>query len=530
MRIEVEHEPLDIIKERVRGIPVCLISTPSPFLADERVFPFLGILNVAAQLRANGNPVQVLDLAGYKNFEEIMRTYLSGTDIRTFGLTATTPQIPSAVIIRNIIKEMLPDSRIILGGPHATLTHTGFIEDQKAGRSGRGSLAFNQLESLFDPIVVGDGEMAAFHAIDPLNKQRVIDAGILASPLFMKRGTLDQYSLPARDLIDFQSYRYFIDGKRAASVISQLGCPFECGFCGGRDSKVFRLIRSRSVQSTIGEIESIINMSREWKEPIEAIMFYDDELNVKPGVLEDLCKGLIALQERLGIEMRFRGFVKAELFTQEQADLMYKAGFRILLSGVESGSDKILKAMRKHTSREINSRCVEYAHNAGLRFKALMSIGHPGENEETVKESIDWCLANLKPGDDVDFTIITQFPGSPYFDHSTYIQEKDAWLYTIDGQNLWSKVVDYTKESDYYKGVPGAYTAFVWTDFLSPKDLVAQRDLAEATVRRTLNLPAISVAQALLFNPEHSMGMGGGGLPQNVLYDPKNQPLLSENG
>jgi hypothetical protein len=64
-------------------------------------------------------------------------------------------------------------------------------------------------------------------------------------------------------------------------------------------------------------------------------MFYDDELNVTKNGLEDLCKGLIDLQDRIGLEMRFRGFVKAELLTQEQADLMYEAGFRVLLSGVE---------------------------------------------------------------------------------------------------------------------------------------------------------------------------------------------------
>jgi radical SAM superfamily enzyme YgiQ (UPF0313 family) len=92
--------------------------------------------------------------------------------------------------------------------------------------------------------------------------------------------------------------------------------------------------------------------------------------------------------------MRFRGFVKAELFTPEQARLMKQAGFKILLSGVESGSDKILTVMKKHTSREINSRCVNIAHDAGLRFKALMSIGHPGESETTIGESIEWAVNN----------------------------------------------------------------------------------------------------------------------------------------
>lgn len=125
--------------------------------------------------------------------------------------------------------------------------------------------------------------------------------------------------------------------------------------------------------------------------------------------------------------MRFRGFIKAELFTEEQARLMCQAGFSVVLSGVESGSDDMLSTMRKHTSRAINSRCVEFAHRAGLKFKALMSIGHPGESEHTVAESIDWVLQSGP--DDVDWTIITEYPGAPYFDRSVYVAERQAWLY-----------------------------------------------------------------------------------------------------
>ncbi len=512
------------IRRRVKDIPVALIIPPSPFLADERVFPFLGPAKVATELKrpidenTPGNYVEFLDLAGYANYKDIVRDYVSNSSIRTIGITATTPQIPTAVEVVKTIREYAPDATIILGGPHATLTHAAMTNDKKENRIGRGTHAFSQLTNLFDVIVVGDGEEAIFQAIDPERESQIIDASSLQSPLFMKRGELDRFLPPDRTLIDMDSYHYHIDGKRAFSVIGQLGCPFECGFCGGRDSQVFRIARTRSVANIIDEIENIVEPSLLTANPYEAVMFYDDELNVNPGNLEDLCKGLIDMQDRQGIEMRFRGFVKAELFTQEQANLMYKAGFRVLLSGVESGSNKILSAMRKHTSRDINARCADYAHQAGLAFKSLMSIGHPGESAETISESVDWAKTYLVKGDDIDWTIITQYPGSPYFDKSVFDEDKEAWLYQVQNKKtgetlrLWSREVDYAKDANYYKGVPGEYTAYVWTDFLNPVDLVKLRDQAEIETRSFLKLPMVSHSSTMQF--EHSMGQG---IPSRIL-------------
>lgn len=500
--------------ERLKEIPVTFIIPPSTFLADERVFPFLGPLKVAACLRQNGNPVEVLDLSGFANHEEIVRQYARSTNTRTFGLTATTPQIPAAVRVLNKIKDVVPDATVILGGPHITLTHAAKIQDAKSRRIGRGTKAFTQLETLFDKLVVGDGETAIFATLDRTRNGKVIDASSLNSPLFMKRGELDSFSFPARDLIDTDSYHYDIDGHRAFSVIAQLGCPFECGFCGGRDSQVFRMTRTRSTENVIAEIEQVVQDSMKRGNPYTGVMFYDDELNVVPKGLESLCRGLIDLQERLGIEMRFRGFIKAELFTPQQAKLMYDAGFRILLSGVESGDAEMLRTMRKHTTPEINSRCVRFAHEAGLKFKALMSIGHPGESQNSVDNSVNWVLANLRQDDDADWTIITQYPGSPYYDRSVYVPKKNAWLYIEPqtGNGLWSREVDFATHESYYKGVPGQYEAYVWTDYLTPEKLVEFRDQAEAETRTTLNLPPIQSVAALQF--EHSIGQK---LPTNIL-------------
>lgn len=509
--------PLQEQREKVRDVPVTIIIPPSPFLADERVFPFLGPLKVAAELTKNGNQTSVLDLSGYTNYVDIVDQYVAENPDTTYGITATTPQIPQAASIAQSIKSRNPESTVILGGPHATLTHTAYQKDVEDSRNGRGTHAFMQLTNLFDRIVVGDGEEAIFYAIDPNTNKQVVDGSTNKSPLFLAKGTLESYEHPARHLIDLDSYHYTIDGKRAFSVIGQLGCPFECGFCGGRDSQVFRIARTRGIEDVIQEVESIVVPSLQTDNPYGGVMFYDDELNVSPSNLEKLCTGLIDMQERLGHEMRFRGFVKAELFTPEQARLMNAAGFKILLSGVESGSDQILTVMKKHTSREINSRCVDIAHNAGLQFKALMSIGHPGESETTVGESIEWVTNNLSSGDDVDWTIITQYPGSPYFDHSRFVPEKNAWLYELKNKRtnevarLWSSEVDYLKEANYYKGVPGEYTAYVWTDYLSAQELVQMRELAEGYTREKLSLTGISHNRLTQY--EHSMGQS---LPHTI--------------
>lgn len=504
------------LKEKVRDIPVCIIIPPSVFLSEERVFPLLGPLKVAAELERNGNPVEVLDLSGYQNFNEIVSEYAQSTRIKNFGITATTPQLPAAAQIVESIREQRSDSRIILGGTHATLTYTSMLEDVKLGKRQRGVRNFEKIEKMADVIVAGDGEKAIFAAIDPSLSSKVIDASDSLSKLFLKRGELEQYSWPARHLIDMDSYNYSIDGHRATSLIAQLGCPFECGFCSGRMSQFLRMTRVRNTESAVAEMESIYESYK-----YTGFMFYDDELNVAAGSLEKLCRGVIDLQDRLGVEFRLRGFVRADLFNLEQAELMYKAGFRVLLSGFESGSDDMLDAMRKKTTSAINTKCREVAGRAGLKVKALMSTGHPGETEETIKKSIDWVR---KTGpDDVDWTVITPYPGSPYFEKSVYDSRQKGWLYStrlVRGPHkgremkLWSNSVDYVHEADYYKGVPGEYKAHVWTEALSREDLVRLRDAAEAETRRDLNLPPI--LKSSLKRYEHSMGQSDL-LPEGIL-------------
>ena len=84
---------------------ITLIIPPSPFLLDERVFMSLGVLKVAAALEQNGVWVEVLDLSGVKNYLDAVRDYAQQHAMWTYGITATSPQLPAAVAIAKSIRE-----------------------------------------------------------------------------------------------------------------------------------------------------------------------------------------------------------------------------------------------------------------------------------------------------------------------------------------------------------------------------------------------------------------------------------------
>src|SRR3989338_3227978 len=487
---------------------VCLNVPPSLILSDERLMMHLGILKVGSVLKEKGIPVDHLDLSGVKNYTAVIKTYIADNDTLIFGITATSPQIPASVALVKAIKEKRPEAKVILGGSHVTLVNAAFRKEVAKGISGRATRAFQKLDGLFDTMIAGDGELAMLHTLENPNL-KFIDADDPKSDLFLNSTSLNALPWPARDLVDVPSYKYTIDGIRAITMILQLGCPFGCGFCGGRESPFLRRVRLRDTENAIAEMRHIYETYG-----LRGIMFYDDELNVNPQMIP-LMHGIARLGKELGIEWKLRGFVKSELFTAEQASVMYEAGFREILIGLESGSPLILKNINKRATKEDNTRCVELARDAGLRVKALMSMGHPGESEQTVRETEEWILA-MKP-DSFDLTRITVYPGTPYFDHAVpHATQDGVWIYTINGSNLYSREVDFTTNFLYYKGDRGDRMGlnqfFTFTDFLSAEDLGQLRTETETRLREKLGQPFQDDAPAIQF--EHSMGMG---LPEHIL-------------
>jgi anaerobic magnesium-protoporphyrin IX monomethyl ester cyclase len=365
-------------------------------------------------------------------------------------------------------------------------------------------------------LVAGDGELAILHALQP-NAPKVLDGDDHKGSLFMSDAVYNASPPPARHLVDLTTYHYSIEDHRATSLIAQLGCPFNCGFCGGRNSKSLRVIRSRSTDSIVHEMESIYKAYG-----YTGFMFYDDELNVSKSMVA-LMNAISDLQHRLGVEFRLRGFVKAELFNEAQAAAMYRAGFRWLLCGFEAANPRILENIQKRASLEDNSRAVEIAKKHGLKVKALMSIGHPGECEQSALDVRNWLIKMQV--DDFDCTIITTYPGTPYYDYAVPHESRaNVWTYTQPqtGDRLHAHDIDFTTTPDYYKGDPdGGYRAYVFTDHVTSAEIVRLRDQIEREVRESLRIPFNQSRAALRF--EHSMGQG---LPDFILKASESSPVV----
>ena len=234
-------------------------------------------------------------------------------------------------------------------------------------------------------------------------------------------------------------------------------------------------------------------------------------MNVNKNLLSDLI-AFRRLQDRLGVEFRCRGFLKSELLTEPQAQALYEAGWRNVLIGFEAGDSRILENINKKATLDDNNKAMEICHKVGLKVKCLMSCGHPGERPETINAIQEWLL-QVEPAD-FDLTIIQPYFSTPYFDLATaHNSQKGIWTYTEkSGDRLYMQDVNFSDEPLYYKGIPGDYKAFVYTDHISSEEIVIMRDAVEKEVRKKLGIASYSVTPASRF--EHSMGQG---FPANVL-------------
>ncbi len=428
---------------------ILLVNPPAPFLIDQRVFANLGLVQLATSLRARGANVEILDLCGNNNPEEAIREVAHGFEI--YGFSSTTPQFLETNKLFKALKRENPKARTLIGGAHPSAMYAlRQGEDPNLG-------AINK----FDHIIVGEGENLELSSLKPGWQ----NAGFVKD--------IDKSPIPDRSLVDIKSYKYLLHGQEATTLVTQRGCPFKCSFCSGRSIDMYKKARSKSPQKVLEELDYL---NREFG--YSAFMWFDDEVNVNPSRLVEIAK---LLQKR---DYSHRGFVRSDLLVKhpETLDALVDAGFVELCSGVESGSDEVLKRINKGTTTAQNSQAAEMIIERGLKYKSFTILGHPGETHIEVEKTIQW-LKEAKPHG-FDVSILSPYPGSVIYDSSQPSTKYPGFDREFNG--LYFRQIDYSCEESFFKGKPGEYVCNVRTDDLSSKDILRMRDKMETEVKEVI--------------------------------------------
>jgi radical SAM superfamily enzyme YgiQ (UPF0313 family) len=391
---------------------VGLIQPASPFLLDQGVHGPLGLWYLGAALREAGHEPVYADLGLGDALPQ---------DCDVWCLTGTTPQRDAmAAIIAHGQREV--GAPIIVGGPHASADPNDVLSMGNV-------TAF-----------VGEGEVQL-----PILLGRLLPAVVWAPRI------ADLDTLPFPDRSQAHRYHYTLRDRQgveheAATAITSRGCPHHCAFCSGGVWQ--RRYTARSAANVLAEVRLL-------SADYGAVHFYDDSLAIDRHRLKTLCDGL----KTTGLV--WRCFVRADQMTPDTLRDMAAAGCVEIGLGAESGAQSILDAIRKGETVAQQAEAIRWAHAAGIRVKAFLIVGLPGESHETLAET-EAFLRTARP-DDLDVSVLQLYPGAPLYENPVGLR--------VTGAGGW------------YKGKPGTYRAAHATEWLSAAEIVAARDYLEATYK-----------------------------------------------
>ena len=290
--------------------------------------------------------------------------------------------------------------------------------------------------------------------------------------------------IPFADFSDFDFERYL--EPNLLNLVLSRGCVFRCTFCS--EAPAFLKYRSYLADRILGEVDHVLATSNA-RRPLR-VEFNDSLLNGDLKALEGLADGLIARGEQTfgwGGMMALRKQMSNEL-----VDKLARAGCASIFVGMESGSPKVIRAMKKGHDLPTAKRLTKAMHEAGIAVTASIVAGYPGEGEAEFYETLD-ALREIAPNIDTVMlhtlalstgSILTANPERFGIDPTT-ITGHDSWDWVSeDGTNtpeirlhrlftlqhmLHGKVVDYGGTMDRQAGL---YDPF---EELQRKELERQR-------------------------------------------------------
>ena len=370
--------------------------------------PPLGLLYIAAVLERAGFSPRIFDIYPYDD-----RDFDALADYRpdVVGMTILTDYWSRAVEISTLKRTRLPQTIFIVGGVHVT------------------ALPEESLTALDATIgVIGEGEHTMLELCECIaggaSWQEV--AGIIfrnTATEFVRTTpqphieNLDDIPFPSRHLLNFEQYLVppgIIRGhwtERSTTVMTSRGCPFSCIWCGSQCT-FGRKVRNRSVENVVAEIEHLVS-----EYAIDTVWFVDDTFTLNKKRVLEFCR--LMTERKIRITWGCQAHVKTA--DEEMFLAMKRVGLVQLDFGVESGSNRVLKSLKKDSSDEAIRRAFAITRKVGLRTTATFMFGSPGESVEDVEQTMQ-LAKEIRPNFVSSF-FITPYPGTELMD----LAEANNW-------------------------------------------------------------------------------------------------------
>ena len=367
-------------------------------------YPPLGLLSLSAYLKREGFSVEVFD-ATFQARTALLARLDAGRGV--LGLYTNLMTRPPVLAITAEAKAR--GWTVVLGGPESANYPSEYLA---AGA---------------DAVVLGEGEETLRELLPALaahGPHRLHDlagvvfrdeaGAVVTGPARAQIPNLDALPWPDREAIDHEAYLKIWrerHGEGSVNLITARGCPYKCDWCS---HAVFGFShRRRSPANVADEVAWI----KERYAP-EQVWYADDVFTISHSWLF----GYAAELEKRGLRFPFETISRADrMMSDDVLAALARLGCRRVWIGSESGSQRLLDAMRRGVTVEQVRWATKAAQRHGIEVGMFLMWGYEGETADDVAATVEHVRESLP---DVFFTTLAYpIKGTGYFDK---VKEKVA--------------------------------------------------------------------------------------------------------
>ncbi len=380
----------------------------------------LGIFQIASFLRANSCSVSIIDALqeGFKKVEKRRDRYyrigLSDEEIIT-RISPDTDLIGISIPFSHLsklahdliekIKSRYPGIPVVIGGVYP---------------SSQPELA---IKSKADFVVLGEGEEPLLDIVNYLSKKiDKLPNCILRNETDLKNTEsyfakdINQFPLPARDLVDFNKYLdrspRNVRGWKSASIITSKGCPFDCEFCAVHPVCGYKW-RPFSAQKVIDEINYLVD-----NYGVNNIEIEDDNFTINQRRVEEILNGIIKInRDKQYLSWQALNGLRIDTLNEDLIKLFKESNCRHLNIALEHGDEEMLSIIEKKLNLKKVLIVVELLKKYEIPSHVFTIYGYPGETKERFQNALNFYskIKEIAPNVIFKFFIAQPYPNTRLF-------------------------------------------------------------------------------------------------------------------